>query len=216
MKENSTVDFVANLFCVKAIIIMWLLKSAWPFVKQNVIKIPKLSPGVGPYYQLNLIISRWQALYNYSRTQALYWLDSLGTSLLRNEKGRNHPCKCLVVRRPVAYLKRKVKFCAAHRLCSPHLSEEDNIAVYGKCFNPNGHGHNYVGTRLKEKAFRSCWFSNRDLVSPRVCVCVYVSGGYAKRRGWCDSFSVKLVCPTNFLSGGVDRTRSQEWSSTSP
>lgn len=30
-------------------------------------------------------------------------------------------------------------------LCSVHLSEDDNKAVYGKCNNPNGHGHNYKG-----------------------------------------------------------------------
>lgn len=28
---------------------------------------------------------------------------------------------------------------------SPQLSEEENVQVYGKCNNINGHGHNYVG-----------------------------------------------------------------------
>jgi 6-pyruvoyltetrahydropterin/6-carboxytetrahydropterin synthase len=36
------------------------------------------------------------------------------------------------------------KFCASHRLHSPHLSDEENRKVYGKCNYPNGHGHNYV------------------------------------------------------------------------
>lgn len=27
---------------------------------------------------------------------------------------------------------------------SPHLSDEENKEVFGKCNNPNGHGHNYV------------------------------------------------------------------------
>nr|CAD7394554.1 unnamed protein product [Timema cristinae] len=26
----------------------------------------------------------------------------------------------------------------------PHLNDEDNKLTYGKCNNPNGHGHNYV------------------------------------------------------------------------
>jgi 6-pyruvoyltetrahydropterin/6-carboxytetrahydropterin synthase len=26
----------------------------------------------------------------------------------------------------------------------PALSEQENVAVYGKCSNPEGHGHNYV------------------------------------------------------------------------
>lgn len=34
-------------------------------------------------------------------------------------------------------------FSAAHRLNSNYLSEEANRTVYGKCNNPNGHGHYY-------------------------------------------------------------------------
>ncbi|MCB2202258.1 6-carboxytetrahydropterin synthase [bacterium] len=34
-------------------------------------------------------------------------------------------------------------FNAAHRLHSPHLSDEENLEVFGKCNNPNGHGHLY-------------------------------------------------------------------------
>ncbi|SPP65917.1 6-carboxytetrahydropterin synthase [Nitrospira lenta] len=39
---------------------------------------------------------------------------------------------------------RRYRFCAAHRLHTDYLSIEDNRAVFGKCNNPNGHGHNYV------------------------------------------------------------------------
>lgn len=42
------------------------------------------------------------------------------------------------------YISRKVEFCASHRLHSPALSDEENKALYGRCNNPNGHGHNYV------------------------------------------------------------------------
>lgn len=34
-------------------------------------------------------------------------------------------------------------FHAAHRLHSPHLSVDENIAIYGNCDNPHGHGHEY-------------------------------------------------------------------------
>ncbi len=37
-------------------------------------------------------------------------------------------------------------FSATHRLHSPKLSEQENRRVYGKCNNPNGHGHNYILT----------------------------------------------------------------------
>ncbi len=35
-------------------------------------------------------------------------------------------------------------FSASHRLHSDGLSVEENQRVFGKCNNPNGHGHNYV------------------------------------------------------------------------
>jgi len=42
------------------------------------------------------------------------------------------------------YLTRSVEFAAAHRLHSDKLSEGENVKLYGKCNNPNGHGHNYI------------------------------------------------------------------------
>lgn len=38
---------------------------------------------------------------------------------------------------------RKEHFNAAHRLFNPAWSEEKNEAIFGKCANPNYHGHNY-------------------------------------------------------------------------
>lgn len=43
-----------------------------------------------------------------------------------------------------AYLTRRYIFSASHRLHSDELSEQGNIATYGKCNNPYGHGHNYA------------------------------------------------------------------------
>jgi 6-pyruvoyltetrahydropterin/6-carboxytetrahydropterin synthase len=42
------------------------------------------------------------------------------------------------------YIKRKFHFSASHRVFNPELSDEENFRIYGKCSNPNGHGHNYV------------------------------------------------------------------------
>ena len=38
---------------------------------------------------------------------------------------------------------RKAHFNAAHRLYNPEWTFEKNEAVFGKCNNPNWHGHNY-------------------------------------------------------------------------
>ncbi|HWX53715.1 MAG TPA: 6-carboxytetrahydropterin synthase [Verrucomicrobiae bacterium] len=43
-----------------------------------------------------------------------------------------------------AHLTRRYWFSASHRLHSESMSAEENIAVYGKCNNPHGHGHNYA------------------------------------------------------------------------
>jgi hypothetical protein len=36
------------------------------------------------------------------------------------------------------------EFAASHRLDSPHLTEQENQELFGKCNNGNGHGHNYT------------------------------------------------------------------------
>jgi 6-pyruvoyltetrahydropterin/6-carboxytetrahydropterin synthase len=43
----------------------------------------------------------------------------------------------------VIRLGRRYRFSASHRLDSPALGPEENAALYGKCNNPNGHGHDY-------------------------------------------------------------------------
>lgn len=39
---------------------------------------------------------------------------------------------------------RSYSFSAAHRLHAQQLSDTENQALFGKCNNPNGHGHNYT------------------------------------------------------------------------
>jgi len=43
-----------------------------------------------------------------------------------------------------AYFGRRYMISASHCLHSDTLTAEENRATYGKCNNPNGHGHNYV------------------------------------------------------------------------
>lgn len=44
----------------------------------------------------------------------------------------------------MVYLTRRITFNAAHKLHVPEWSDERNREVFGKCANPNWHGHNYV------------------------------------------------------------------------
>jgi 6-pyruvoyltetrahydropterin/6-carboxytetrahydropterin synthase len=44
----------------------------------------------------------------------------------------------------LVYLTRKCEFSAAHYYHNPEFSAEENQRIFGKCNNPNGHGHNYT------------------------------------------------------------------------
>ncbi|TFH38211.1 MAG: 6-carboxytetrahydropterin synthase [Bacteroidia bacterium] len=42
------------------------------------------------------------------------------------------------------YLTRRERFSSAHRMFNPSLSDSENLELYGKCSNPEWHGHNYI------------------------------------------------------------------------
>lgn len=44
----------------------------------------------------------------------------------------------------MVYVTRRETFNAAHRLFNPAWSDEENFKIFGKCSNPNWHGHNYI------------------------------------------------------------------------
>ena len=45
---------------------------------------------------------------------------------------------------PEVTVTRRLLFNAAHRVHNPALSEAENTRLFGKCNNPNWHGHNYT------------------------------------------------------------------------
>jgi 6-pyruvoyltetrahydropterin/6-carboxytetrahydropterin synthase len=44
----------------------------------------------------------------------------------------------------MVYFSEKFEFAATHKLWNERLSDEQNRKTFGKCANPNGHGHNYL------------------------------------------------------------------------
>lgn len=71
-----------------------------------------------------------------------------------------------------AYLSRRYRLSASHRLDCPALSEEANRRVYGKCNNPHGHGHNYtvevtVGGEVDPRTGMVCDLAELDGVVQR-------------------------------------------------
>lgn len=45
---------------------------------------------------------------------------------------------------PHVTITRRLHFSAAHRVHNPALPEAENRRLFGKCNNPNWHGHNYI------------------------------------------------------------------------
>ena len=45
---------------------------------------------------------------------------------------------------PIVTVTRRLRFNAAHRVHNTALSDAENTALFGKCNNPNWHGHNYL------------------------------------------------------------------------
>ena len=45
---------------------------------------------------------------------------------------------------PQVTVTRRMHFSAAHRVHNPAMSDEENRRTFGKCNNPNWHGHNYI------------------------------------------------------------------------
>lgn len=44
----------------------------------------------------------------------------------------------------MVFLTRKAEFSASHYYHNPEFTPEENLRIFGKCNNPNGHGHNYT------------------------------------------------------------------------
>jgi len=45
---------------------------------------------------------------------------------------------------PSVLLTKRIEFAAAHRYIKPEWDEAKNRAVFGPCYNPPAHGHNYM------------------------------------------------------------------------
>ena len=83
----------------------------------------------------NIAIQVWKSLTPYLQNADLHLVHLYEESTLSAEYyGKDQ----------MVYLTKVYEFSASHRLHSPALTDEENKAVFGKCNNPYGHGHNYV------------------------------------------------------------------------
>lgn len=75
----------------------------------------------------------------------------------------------------MVYLTRVEHFNAAHKLYNENWTEEENKEVFGKCANPNWHGHNYeIHVTIKGEMLADTGFifnAKRLSVIIKECVC---------------------------------------------
>ncbi len=84
-----------------------------------------------------LLIDIWQTVSPTAPERSVVLaMALLPTPMLRYEVRCEDPTMVL--------LTQQFEFSAAHRLHCAALSDEENRRTFGKCNNPNGHGHNYV------------------------------------------------------------------------
>ena len=83
----------------------------------------------------NIAIQIWSALTPVLKQAQLYRIRlRQDSSLFADYYGEEQ----------MVYLTKAYEFSASHCLHSQHLSDKENLQIFGKCNNPHGHGHNYV------------------------------------------------------------------------
>ncbi len=94
----------------------------------------------------NICTVLWQCLKPRiaTPTMALRWIavsetDSIWGSILGTNDDNETDCMTDTHH----FFTKTTQFCAGHRLHNPAFSDDDNASIFGKCNNPNGHGHNY-------------------------------------------------------------------------
>jgi 6-pyruvoyltetrahydropterin/6-carboxytetrahydropterin synthase len=73
--------------------------------------------------------------------------DKFGTAQLSELGIKLNPFRKIAINSKdlnMVYFSEKFEFAAMHKLWNDEFSEQQNLEIFGKCANPNGHGHNYV------------------------------------------------------------------------
>ncbi len=121
-----------------------------------------------PFFGKNAPTLENLALYVHRRLESRYGEALHAVALAEEEDYRVE----LRAGREEMYVTRTYRFCAGHRLHRPELSDEENRACFGKCNNPNGHGHNYrleitVAGGVDERTGKVCRAGDLDDVARR-------------------------------------------------
>jgi 6-pyruvoyltetrahydropterin/6-carboxytetrahydropterin synthase len=100
------------------------------------------------------------------------WLEQ-SRNLLAGRFGKKSLCRLELELNPfrkaaVVWEKQKMltyteqfEFAAMHKLWNPRFDEQANIAMFGKCANPTGHGHNYIlAVTVRPPTGKAVWLAD--------------------------------------------------------
>ena len=128
---------------------------------------------------------------------------------------------------PKAYLSRRYRLSASHRLHSKAYTPEQNRATYGKCNNPHGHGHNYivevtVGGPVNETTGMVCdlaeldAFAQTNLLHPFDHINLNTLGSFRDVVPTTENFTMEIYrIFQRFAGATVERIRVEETSNNS-
>lgn len=127
---------------------------------------------------------------------------------------------------PTVHITRRERFSAAHKLSRPDWSAEKNYATFGKCSNPNWHGHNYdlwvtvkgepsaetgfvidlsdLGKIMKSRVVDKLDHKNIDLDVD------FMKGVYSSTENLAIAIWIELEAPVNELGGRLFCVKLQE------
>jgi len=127
---------------------------------------------------------------------------------------------------PLVHITRRERFSAAHKLSRADWSPEKNMEVFGKCSNPNWHGHNYevwvtvAGTPSPETGFVIDLSELSRIMRERVIDLVdhknidldvpFMNGRFSSTENLAIAIWEQLEKPVKELGGKMVRVKLQE------
>lgn len=101
---------------------------AVPALRESVLAEPTHTPEHALKHCVSLLVDAWRPI-------AVERLELCISPYLSYTWSKSEP--------DMICLSQKFEFSASHRLHNPALADSENVALFGKCNNPHGHGHNY-------------------------------------------------------------------------
>jgi len=122
---------------------------AIPVFANRIREVSRSAGHIGYYELVKMLKSAWEKLS-----------DKFGRAQLSRLSLKLNPFRTITVDKPdcaMVYFSEKFEFAASHKLWNDSFSERRNIEVFGRCANPQGHGHNYI-VEVTVK-----WLASREL-----------------------------------------------------